>query len=832
MDGPQLQSIALSPDGAPLSWRLLLPPNLRAGQKSIPVKLEAETSGETIAPEKLSRTNAYWLEPPHLLAALLLESWCDGKLASLLMLTPDRLRQLLQPLEGQPCVFSLKTPKAALSWADGKLPGVHEFLEEPKVESPKPKTVPASSPKSEIRYQKSEIDLSPLEVDGSTHFLAITLPSRESAIYSEALELVKDHGFRLEPSNRKWWLRDRHKTLQFLSEHWDRLENHYRARFTENFQQRTANIRRAEVAFDAQEQRDGYTVDLRLAAKGVPSEQLSQALAKGQAYLEKDGDEIVLVEAAKLQKFTEAGRKLSGEDHAAPTPRLRVKLSHAELAAADEALEALDLATQTPETWQRRSTALHDLSRLESIDLPDTLSAKLRPYQQLGAGWLWHLYRNQLGGILADEMGLGKTLQALCLLTAVRQNQPEGGPALVVCPAGLVENWRREAATFTPWLKTFNHHGSTRLESAEAFARYDLVITSYGTLARDATLLHQVTFSCIVGDEAQHIKNRQTQNAKALRGLQGGQRFLLTGTPVENSLDDLRALFEFILPGYLKKPPAGLGRDERDWHNARLRERAAPYILRRSKRDVAPELPEKIEQTVFCELGRAQQAFYREVEQRARREVMQLEMGNASEGRLRVAAFQELLRLRQACIDPRLIDQAHADVDSAKLEAFREILEESLDGGHRLLVFSQFTTALKLLEAELNAQEISHLYLDGSTKNRAALCQRFNEDESIPVFLISLKAGGVGLNLTGADTVVHYDPWWNPAVEAQATDRAHRIGQTRVVTSYKLICAGTVEERVLALQQSKAALLRDLFEASEAANAKIGFADLKALLDG
>lgn len=827
MDGPQLNSLSIDPEGKPLSFRVLLPPNL-VGRNTIPTKVEAEVGGENLPLERLSKTESYWLDPPHFLAAMLLENWCQGKLASILMLTADQLRQLLQPLEGQPAIFSVRDPKQPLSWQDGQLPGVHEHLVAAKKEEPKPKPAPKKKTIS-TPVRSRDLDLSPMEVDGSTHFIAITLPSRESSSYQEALDLVKDSGFRLEPSNRKWWLRDQHKTLQFLSEYWDDLENRFRARFTKNFQERTAKIRRASIAFKAEEKHDGFDVELRLESPGIANERFSEAIAKGQAYL-TEGENVVLVENAKLNRFAQATRKISGDEQAAPTPKFRRRLTHAELASATEALEPLDLAEQAPEEWQRRSSALRDLSGLASAPIPQELAERLRPYQRIGTSWLWHLYRNGLGGILADEMGLGKTVQALAVMASIHASTKDKQPCLIVCPAGLVENWRREAAAFTPWLNTFAHHGAKRLDSHEQATEYDLIITSYGTLTRDTTLFHKVAFIAAFGDEAQHVKNRQTRNAKALRGINAKRRFLLTGTPVENSLDDLRALFEFILPGYLKKLLPNLSRDERDWQNKRLRERAAPYILRRSKKSVAPELPDKIEQTIYCELGSEQQAFYRIVEQTARREVFELEMAKASEGRLRIAAFKELLRLRQACIDPRLIDEKEDAAHSAKLGAFREILEEALDGGHRLLVFSQFTSALALLQKELKEQELPFLYLDGKTKNRAALCQQFNEDDEIPIFLISLKAGGVGLNLTGADTVIHYDPWWNPAVEAQATDRAHRIGQTRVVTSYKLICAETVEERVLALQQSKSALLRDVFEASDVANAKIGLDDLKSLL--
>jgi SNF2 family DNA or RNA helicase len=294
-------------------------------------------------------------------------------------------------------------------------------------------------------------------------------------------------------------------------------------------------------------------------------------------------------------------------------------------------------------------------------------------------------------------------------------------------------------------------------------------------------------------------------------------------------------LFAFLMPGYLATPPADLRGDEKAWHDERLRAQTAPYILRRTKATVAPELPPKIEQTVFCEFPAAQAALYREWQERGARELDALAVGGAGEGQLRIAAFTQLLRLRQICCDPRLVrEQAgEAEVASAKLEAFRELLEEAVDDGHRLLVFSQFTSLLALLRLELQTQNVACCYLDGSMHSpaRHAEVDRFQASAGVPVFLISLKAGGTGLNLTGADTVVHFDPWWNPAAEAQATDRAHRIGQTRVVTSYKLICAGTVEEKVLQMQATKRALLADVFEASDAAAARLSLADLRTLLE-
>ncbi|MEM9026541.1 MAG: DEAD/DEAH box helicase, partial [Verrucomicrobiota bacterium] len=383
---------------------------------------------------------------------------------------------------------------------------------------------------------------------------------------------------------------------------------------------------------------------------------------------------------------------------------------------------------------------------------------------------------------------------------------------------------------FVPELKSLAHHGSQRIKDPDELKSYDLIVTSYGTMSRDVNILGAVDFKLIIGDEAQHIKNKKTQNARSLRSLIGQGKFLLTGTPIENSLDDLRALFEFLMPGYLADRPTGLDPDSRNWYDQRHREQAAPYILRRSKKMVAPELPDKIEQIFYCHMEGAQAGLYEKILKDTQETIYSLEENGANGGAVRMAAFNQLLRLRQVCADPRILDPEMAAGASSKLQAFREILEEALEDGHRILVFSQFVSVLKLLRTELEDQGHSYCYLDGSTRNRQSLVDRFNENEDIPVFLISLKAGGTGLNLTGADTVIHYDPWWNPAIEQQATDRAHRIGQKRIVTSIKLIAADTVEENVVELQKTKAKMLEELLEASEAANSKVSLRDIKDIL--
>ena len=820
-----------------MSLCVLIPPNLPvvAPRDRIVVRIEFDLNGERVSPEKINRGNAYWMEAPYILAAMLIEHWCKGKLFAFLELSRDQLRQLLQPLQNQPAIFSIQQPNTPLTWRNGKLPAVHEYLLQAEVKPEFESLGEDNEMEVELDEQinsglVAEDTLTPMIVDGSTQFLAITLPARESIVYPDALYLVKSYHFALEPSNRKWWLRDKHKTLSFLSEYWNELREKYRARFTDNFNKYTAKVQMVDVSFHAEETERGFDVSINIDADGVSSQEIHQSLIKGKNYIDC-GEKIVLIDQEKLQKLSELQRKLSGEKNRLLSPRFCQKLSHAELVGAEDALEVLNLAEQTPATWRLRSRALKQLDQLKPVEVRQGLDRILRSYQRVGVAWLNHLYRNGLGGILADEMGLGKTVQALAFLESIQSLNKKRLPFLVVCPAGLVENWRREASKFVPNIKVYCHRGAKRLLVEGAFDNYDLVITSYGTLTRDIALMMSSSFCCAIVDEAQYIKNRQTKNARALRRLNAKGRFLLTGTPIENSLADLYSLFEFIMPGYLKKAPSGVGNEDRQWYNNQMRDRVAPYILRRSKKSVALELPEKIEQIVYCDMGDRQAKLYRDTEKKTQQDIFNMEMANTSEGKLRIAALQQLLRLRQICADPRLLDETFKGEHSAKLRVFREILAESIDGGHRVLVFSQFVSVLALLRKELDQQNLPYCYIDGQTQDRLGQCDQFNSDERIPVFLISLKAGGTGLNLTGADTVIHYDPWWNPAVESQATDRAHRIGQKRVVNSIKLITASTVEERVLTLQKSKTELLRDLLDASDAANAKIGLDVIKALLE-
>lgn len=813
--------------------RILLPPNLAqsAPRDAVGVKIEVDLSQPPPAEvvPALAALQRYGAVPAPVM---------------FLQLTAAQLRELTTLLKGMSVFAFVNAPTKTLLWVGPILRGVSEHLPKPEPTTPQPAPSPASAaPKSKIVSPKSEINdsLSPLQVDGSEHFLAITLPSRESVSYSSALELLKDHGFRLEPSNRKWWLRDRHKTLSFLSRHLDTLENEFHAEFTPNFERNTAKILNAGVATKINKVGDEFEVTVGLDTGSVSGAALTSALTSNRGYLES-GDKIFLIDPTKAAKVGAVQSALAGESTSLGGSRQTHRVSAARAAEVDDLLQELSPGYKSPATWRQRSGALRDLSTLESLTVPNPAGELLRLYQKLGVAWMGYLHQHKLGGILADEMGLGKTLQALALIAGLREEKivsrnsefvnKSAQPTLVVAPASLVENWRREAARFTPQLKIFVHHGAQRLDSSQVVPDYDLIITSYATLANDRGLFANSDWRCVIADEAQHIKNRRTRNAKALRALSAESRFLLTGTPLENSLNDLRSLFEFLLPGFLKEVPTGLRGDERQWHDERLRSQTASYILRRTKAAVAPELPEKIEQVIYCEQPPEQVALYRRTQESSERSLLELETKGANQGAIRMATLTQLLRLRQVCCDPRLVEPRALPGWSAKLAAFRELMDEIVDEGHRVLVFSQFTSLLALLREELASSGIDYAYLDGSMNpaKRQAAVDQFQGDENIPVFLLSLKAGGTGLNLTGADTVIHFDPWWNPAVEAQATDRAHRIGQTRVVTSYKLICAGSVEEKVLGMQETKRALLADVFEASDAVSAKLELSDLRDLL--
>lgn len=498
-------------------------------------------------------------------------------------------------------------------------------------------------------------------------------------------------------------------------------------------------------------------------------------------------------------------------------------------------LDAL-LASQPEATWDeafaRARDELHRFSGIAPADPSPGFVGVLRGYQREGLGWLQFLQQFGFGGCLADDMGLGKTVQVLSLLAS------RGGratrPSLVVVPRSLVFNWKQEAARFTPALRVLDHTGLGRGSPGEHFHQHDVILTTYGTLRRDITELTGIEFDYIVLDEAQAIKNAGTNTAKAVRLLHGAHRLVLSGTPVENHLGELWSLFEFLNPGMLGAAPAlrlcGVeGRTPSAETRTFLARALRPFILRRTKEQVLRELPPKHEQALYCELEPRQREVYDELREHYRRTLLgRIEREGLN--RARFFVLEALLRLRQAACHPGLIDRSRRKEPSTKLDVLLPRLTEVIEEGHKALVFSQFTTLLGIVRDRLDRSGMPYEYLDGRTRDRAARVRRFEEDADCRLFLVSLKAGGLGLNLTAADYVFLLDPWWNPAAEAQAIDRTHRIGQTRPVFAYRLIARDTVEEKVLALQQTKRELADAIITADNSLVRMMRREDLEILL--
>ena len=473
-----------------------------------------------------------------------------------------------------------------------------------------------------------------------------------------------------------------------------------------------------------------------------------------------------------------------------------------------DALLASQPEATCDEVFTRVRQELREFQGVEAAAQPAGFVGELRDYQREGLGWMEFLRRFSFGGCLADDMGVGKTAQVLALFETRRAMRAAGqsvAPSLVVVPRSLVFNWKQEAERFTPQLRILDYTGAER--NGDDFAAYDAVLVTYGTLRRDIVRLKETEFDYLVLDEAQAIKNAGTESARAARLLRGGHRLALSGTPVENHLGELWSLFEFLNPGMLGaasvfKVAGGVGRSPDEDTRRLLAHGLRPFILRRTKEQVARELPPKTEQTIYCELKPTQRALYNELRQHYRNALLKrVETDGLAKSKIQV--LEALLRLRQAACHPGLLDPKRAAEPSAKLDTLLEQLRQVVEEGHKALVFSQFTSLLAIVREHLDADGTAYAYLDGQTRDRQACVERFQNDGDCRLFLISLKAGGLGLNLTAAEYVFLLDPWWNPAVEAQAVDRAHRIGQEHQVFAYRLIARDTVEEKVLELQKNK-----------------------------
>ncbi|MCB1149491.1 MAG: DEAD/DEAH box helicase family protein, partial [Chlamydiia bacterium] len=575
--------------------------------------------------------------------------------------------------------------------------------------------------------------------------------------------------------------------------------------------------------------------------KGLTVDHLWDCIATKRPYVElktkKAKDvvhKILVLDLEKIapivQVFDELGLNLL-DDHSEERPLWSL------IGVDPEAYEKLPIKFKMSAKLKKlRAQMLGDID-IKPSPIPKEVQAKLRDYQLEGVAWLEKLRKMHLAGILADDMGLGKTLQAISALTQYKQEE-DPSPSLVVCPTSLVYNWKAEVAKFNPKLKTLVVDGTPaqRKKLIEKVSEHDVVVTSYTLLQKDIESYEKTNFGYAILDEAQHIKNRGTRNAKSVKRLNARHRLILTGTPIENSLEELWSLFDYLMPGllstyerfnekYIRSCLYGLDSDLDG-----LRKKVAPFILRRMKSDVLQELPPVSHIVYKCHLSDLQKDLYRSYAESARKELSEL-VEREGFNKVQIQILATLTRLKQICCHPAIFAKEKAESgDSAKYEMMLELLESLMESKRKTVIFSQYTRMLNIMRQDFEKRGIRFCYLDGGSKDRLSIVNQFNDDPEILVFLVSLKAGGTGLNLTGADSVIHYDPWWNPAAEDQATDRVHRIGQMKNVSAYKLVTEETIEEKIQELQDRKRGLVKKVISSDEEALSKLSWDEVLELL--
>ncbi|MFH1303202.1 MAG: DEAD/DEAH box helicase, partial [Planctomycetota bacterium] len=564
--------------------------------------------------------------------------------------------------------------------------------------------------------------------------------------------------------------------------------------------------------------------DIDFEGQTVLFPELLSALARGDSSIRLDDGSLGILPEEWIEQYgILAGIAVTDDDHLRFAPN--------QVALLDALLNAQEFV-ETDAVFDEFRDKIRSFSGISIDKEPEGFFGELRKYQLEGLGWLQFLQDFHFGGCLADDMGLGKTVQLLALLLRRKQSREEHLPSLAIVPKSLMFNWIQEAAKFTPSLRTVEYAGGDRSKLIEQLTEYDLVLTTYGTMRRDINQIKDIQFDYAVLDEAQMIKNSGSQVAKASRLLKAKHRLALSGTPVENHLGDLWSIFEFLNPGMLGRSSVfkAYTSDIED-KNSRvmLGNALRPFILRRTKEQVANELPEKVEQTLYCDMGKEQTRLYDELRQHYRDSILGM-VETKGLGKTKIHVLEALLRLRQAACHPALLERGRALDASAKMDVLIPHLEELIEEGHKALVFSQFTSMLSIVQEHLDQKNIVYEYLDGQTRDRKERVERFQTDKDCGIFLISLKAGGLGLNLTAADYVFILDPWWNPAVETQAIDRAHRVGQTKRVFAYKLICRNTVEEKITELQQQKRELADAILEENQSVLKNLSSEDLELLL--
>ena len=586
-------------------------------------------------------------------------------------------------------------------------------------------------------------------------------------------------------------------------------------------------IGRTELSLKVQESIDWFDINalVKFGEFEIPFKTIRQYILRKKTEIDLPNGEVAVIPLTWFTEYSELFAFMEDNEKG----ELSLKKHHLSLV---QDLENNNLAKVT---LDRKLEKLREFEEVEDHPLPSGFKGKLRPYQKLGFNWLQFLNKYKFGGCLADDMGLGKTVQTLVLLQAQKELTPDA-TNLLVMPTSLIYNWQMEAKKFTPKLKVHIYSGTYRNKDISEFKDYDLILTSYGIVRLDIDELEKFYFNYVILDESQAIKNPESIISKSVRRLKSRQRLILTGTPIENSTLDLWSQMSFINPGLLGNKsffrdeflfPIEKNRDENK--SNRLYTIIKPFILRREKGQVAKELPAKIENVKYVTMTTMQEEKYEEVKSIFRNKIME-EIETNGVGKSQITLLQGLTKLRQIANHPLLVDEEYVG-DSGKLDDVTQMIHTAILKGHKILIFSQFVKHLKIISDYLFQNKLDFAYLDGSTRDRQAQVERFQQESSLQLFLISLKAGGLGLNLTKADYVFLLDPWWNPAVEAQAIDRAHRIGQENRVFTYKFITKNTVEEKILQLQEKKLRLVSDLINVEEGLVKNLTKEDINNLLE-
>lgn len=663
---------------------------------------------------------------------------------------------------------------------------------------------------------------------------------QDNQAVKDLLDLMHEYGFHVRPE--EFILRNKEDIINFITDGFIHLPEEWQLVTTDSFDKLEINTVQLEPIIELKEG-DGidwfeFEVHYNLGGKTYTRSELKEMISQnqhGESYININSSYFILQDSEQEDGLNKLLGAAEEGDKGGYRSSFYNFLYYKNL------IEESGISCQGNRIYNNLKEDITDDSLVKEVPIPQRVRGVLRNYQQQGYHWLRFLNKYHFGGILADDMGLGKTIQTLTLLLSLELTNP----ALVICPRTLIYNWAEEVDKFFPEFKYLVYYGTPdeRDEMLDNFREYDLIVSSYSIISRDYEKLNNngIEFSYCILDEAHHIKNYRTKRAQGVKRIKAERKLALTGTPLENSIDELWSIFDFLMPAYLYS----YSRFKREYLNPiikdkeqeklqELKKRVAPFILRRKKSEVLTELPEKIINIQSVEMTKLQEDTYQLILEQVKSELLD-SIQEKGFDRSRINILAALTRLRQVCNHPSLVldRSGHSDYKkgSGKLAVLSEIVQEAIDGGHKIIVFSQFVRMLKIIREDFEKKGISFEYLDGSTRDRMSRVKSFNQDERIKAFLISLKAGGTGLNLTAADIVILVDPWWNPMVERQATDRAHRLGQKNRVMVYKLITKGTIEEKMMKLQRRKEELFNNIVEDNVNPLKQITWEDIQELLD-